>query len=195
MRNSRLDMWDGIAPPLDPVVSGDLLEGETYIVHGTTGSVTYRGGTYRSGATFRAGTDHAFQRHGDCQLYIYDGIRHAARKGGTTNEWVMLLETHCYHPSVSSIWKADAYSDYWAFNQRCLFYPWTAPLACWLGHEPGAPLLPPPQQAAQGSPPPANPATTDRAPQHPRPRTTGGRASSASSAGPISMPASTAARN
>jgi hypothetical protein len=129
MRNSRLDMWDGIAPPLDPVVSGDLLEGETYIVHGTTGSVTYRGGTYRSGATFRAGTDHAFQRHGDCQLYIYDGIRHAARKGGTTNEWVMLLETHCYHPSVSSIWKADAYSDYWAFNQRCLFYPWTAPLA------------------------------------------------------------------
>lgn len=127
MRNSLLDMWDGIAPPLDPVGSNELVAGETYIVRGSSGSVTYRGGPVKIGQTFKAGTVSEFAAHGDCQVFVYDGIRHRALKQGSTNEWLCLLETRCYHPSASSQWKPEAYSDYFAFNNRCLFYAYTAP--------------------------------------------------------------------
>lgn len=38
-----------------------------------------------------------------------------------TNEWVMGTQLKAYHPSESSMWKPDAYSDYWPFVNRCHF--------------------------------------------------------------------------
>lgn len=127
LHNQRVDMFDGIAPPLSPVVSGDLVPGETYLVRGTSGAVTYQGATVGIGAAFTATAVVEFEVSGDAKVYVRDGIRHAARQRGTTNEWVMFLETKCYHPSESSIWKPAAYSDYFTWNQRCLFYPFTMP--------------------------------------------------------------------
>lgn len=127
LSGQRVDMFDGIAPPLDPVTSGNLVTGETYIVQGTTGAVTYQGATVAIGGTFTATAELEFGVSGDAQVYVRDGIRHVARQRGTTNQWVMFLETKCYHPSESSIWKPGAYSDYFTWNQRCLFYPYVMP--------------------------------------------------------------------
>lgn len=125
LSGNRVDMWDGIAPPVSP--QWTVTEGETYIVQGPGGSVTYRGATFGPGSMFTAGADPEIQVSGDARVYIYDGIRHTAHKRGTTNEWVMFLETKCYHTSESSIWKPAAYSDYFTWNQRCLFYPYVMP--------------------------------------------------------------------
>lgn len=58
------------------------------------------------------------------------GIVHTADPGGFTNEWMMGFQFKAYHPSESSIWKPSAYSDYYAFSDRCHFYhpPYTSDL-------------------------------------------------------------------
>lgn len=123
-KDSRVDCFAGIAPSWQPLTSGELVEGEKYIVR-NSGSIDYMGGTYTAGQTFVAKSVKSFQAHGDAALLVYDGIRAAARKNGWSNEWVMFLQTKCYHPSASSIWKPDAYSDYFAWNNRCHFYSGT----------------------------------------------------------------------
>ena len=139
LNNIRADMFQDIAPPLDPVASGELIEGETYIVRATgNGKIAYAGGLYENDQTF-VGVGQAsslsgparreYQATGDAQAFVHDGIRHAALKKGFTNEWVMFLEAKRYHPSATSIWKPDAYSDYFAWCQRCHFYSGTAPSA------------------------------------------------------------------
>ena len=122
----RADCFAGIAPSLDPVPTGQLIDGETYIVRGS-GQIVYRGATYIQGATFTATAEREFLSHGDSVLYEYDGIKHTAFKKGFTNEWTMFVEPRCYHPSGTSIWKPDAYSDYFTFCDRCHFYSGTAP--------------------------------------------------------------------
>ncbi len=128
----QADLFDGIAPPLAQMEPGirDLTEGETYIVRATgIGKVVYLGTARVNNETFTATTEKAFERHGDAQLYVHDGIRHAALKAGLTNEWVGFLQTKCYHPSPTSIWKPEAYSDYFAWCNRCHFYSGTATAA------------------------------------------------------------------
>jgi len=132
----RADLFDGIAPPIDPVESGKLVENETYIVRAGEGAenrITYLGGTYHNGQTFKVPTGNtlnpdwfSYEAHGDAAVYVLEGIRSIARKGGVTNEWVGFLQTKCYHLSPSSIWKPEAYADYFALNNRCHFYSGTA---------------------------------------------------------------------
>lgn len=50
------------------------------------------------------------------------GIVHEAEPGRFTNEWMMGFQFKAYHPSESSMWKPSAYSDYYAFSDRCHFY-------------------------------------------------------------------------
>lgn len=119
--NDRADLFLGIAPSSDPMASGELEEGREYEVTGT-GSITYLGGSYHAGQSFIATDDGEFQTHGAAQLWEKDGILHEALKGGWTNEWVGFLQLHAYHWSESSIWKRDAYADYYTWNNRCLFY-------------------------------------------------------------------------
>lgn len=122
----RADCFADIAPSLDALASGALIEGETYIVRGS-GQIVYRGTGYSQDQTFTATTDASFEKIGSVELYVRDGIRHAALKKGFTNEWTMFLEPRCYHPSDSSIWKPEAFSDYFSFHERCHFYSGTAP--------------------------------------------------------------------
>jgi hypothetical protein len=121
----RADAFKDIAPPIDPVTSGNLIEGETYIVRGS-GSVSYLGNNYSQDATFTATREKEFGSHGSVDLYVHDGIRHTALKKGFTNEWTMFLEPRVYNPRGSSIWKPEAYSDYFPFCDRCHFYSGTA---------------------------------------------------------------------
>jgi hypothetical protein len=124
----RADCFANIAPPIDPLTSGDLIDGETYIVRGS-GHIVYRGGNYAQDQTITATAEKEFGIVGDANLYVHDGIRHAALRKGFTNEWTMFVEPRCYHPSESSIWKPAAYSDYFAFCDRCHFYSGTAQTA------------------------------------------------------------------
>ncbi len=126
-REVGADMFAGIAPPVKPVNSGELIEGETYIARAASGRIIYRGAAYSNNATFTATTEKEFQTHGDALLYVRDGIRQTALKKGLTNEWVGFLQTKCYHPSPTSVWKPDAYPDYFAWCNRCHFYSGTAP--------------------------------------------------------------------
>lgn len=126
LNNQRADMFHNIAPPIDPVVSGDLLEGETYVVRGT-GKITYNGSSYSQGQTFTTTNKADFQVVGSAQVFVHDGIRHTALKKGFSNEWVFFLEGQRYHPSPTSIWKEEAVADYYAFSNRCHFYSGTAP--------------------------------------------------------------------
>lgn len=117
----RLDMWDGIAPPYSP--QWKLHEGETYLVKGGPGTIRYNGVDYSDGAQFTATANPDFEAVGDARVYVKEGIRHSALRKGVTNQWLLFLETKCYDPSESSIWKPAAYSDYFTWNQRCMFYP------------------------------------------------------------------------
>lgn len=53
---------------------------------------------------------------------ITGAIRHEAPPGGFTNEWVGFFQFKGYNPSGSSLWKPDAYSDFFALSDRCVFY-------------------------------------------------------------------------
>lgn len=119
-----IDLFHNIAPPVDPIPSGDLVEGETYLVRSASGSgsITYLGEPKPHGATFTATADATFETIGDALLYVRDGIRHTALKKGWTNEWLIWLETKVYNHSPTSIWKEEAYPDYYAHCNRCLFY-------------------------------------------------------------------------
>lgn len=126
----RADMFKDIAPPLDALVSGGLVEGEGYIVHGSaplSNSITYRGTVYHNNQTFTATAVKEFTAAGDAQVLVHDGIRHAALKKGFTNEWLMFLQTHCYRTNEESIWKEAAYPDYFTWNNRCHFFSGSAP--------------------------------------------------------------------
>jgi hypothetical protein len=127
LKNQKADCFIGIAPSYNPLESGELVNGETYIVRATgQGRVTYRGGTYGDGQKLTASTVQEFTASGDAELFVYDGIRARAHDKGFSNEWVMSFETHVYHPSFSSNWKPDAYGDYFTWNQRCHFHSGTA---------------------------------------------------------------------
>jgi hypothetical protein len=120
LKNSRVDLLAGIAPPPDAIASGSLQPGETYIVKGT-GSVQYSNGNYGDGATFTAGAAKTYTADGTASVYVYDGIRSSALKNGWTNRWCSFVEPKHYDPSETSIYKPSAYSDYWAFSDRCHF--------------------------------------------------------------------------
>jgi hypothetical protein len=53
---------------------------------------------------------------------IADSIAHTAPRCGWTNEWLLRVELKPYHPSSSSIWKPESFSDYLPMLNRCHFY-------------------------------------------------------------------------
>ena len=120
--NEKADLFKGIAPSSEAMASGDLEAGREYEVTGT-GAINYRGRGFAAGQSFIASAeDLTFQSSGTAKLWEKDGIIHDALSGSWTNEWVSFLQLHAYHWSESSIWKRDAYADYYTFNNRCLFF-------------------------------------------------------------------------
>lgn len=112
-----LDCFQGIAPSTEPVEK--LVEGETYIVRGS-GYVTYRGARKNPEQTFTATSVLTFQAHDGAELFIHNGIRTEAFKRGFSNEWLMFIETKCYHWSSSSQW-GETYRNFYTWNNRCHF--------------------------------------------------------------------------
>lgn len=114
------DIFDDLGPELTPIASGSLVWGRTYKV--TTGGVGYAGAYYPAGTTFTAGRDD-LNYTGNGLVYESNGIRASAEPTGESREWVMGLQLKAYRANESSIWKPGAYSDYFAFSERCQFYP------------------------------------------------------------------------
>ena len=119
------DCFADIAPSATPVEPGELIEDEVYVVRGT-GTVSYRGSNYSDGQSFTADATADFTADEGTSVFVKDGIRAKARKKGWSNRWCSFIQTKCYHPSESSIWKPEAYGDYFAWNQRCHFYSGSA---------------------------------------------------------------------
>lgn len=116
-----LDCLEDIAPSKNPMEPGALVQGEEYIVRGTTGQVTYRGAMFGPDQRFICDRAAFFSATGDCQVHIYNGIRPVAFPKGWTNEWVMFLEGKVANHDEASIWKPSAYADFYAFHNRCLY--------------------------------------------------------------------------
>ena len=53
---------------------------------------------------------------------IRDEIATEAPDGGYSNEWVMVPQFKAYHPSATSLWAPETYSDFFANSDRCAFY-------------------------------------------------------------------------
>lgn len=130
MDGIRADMLHNLAPPIDAVTS--LIVGETYIVRGS-GNIIHNGEGFSQDQTFTA-TATDFTVSGDAAVYVYDGIRSTAFRNGWTNRWAMQMETKVYLNSSTSVWKPESYADYFAFNQRCLFYGGNVPSAAFRRH-------------------------------------------------------------
>jgi hypothetical protein len=113
------DVWEGIAPDRDYIVSGSIKEGFLYEVR--EGSIEYDGKTYVQGERFVGSSTGDFGGGG--KVYEADGIRHTAQPHDYTNEWLLGCDFIAYHPSESSIWKPSVYSDYFPhLVNRCHFY-------------------------------------------------------------------------
>lgn len=120
-KDLKMDYFQGIAPGWQGV--SELIEDETYVVRSHTGGgVVYRGIRYVHNKRFKANAkDLKFKADGDALLLEYEGIKPVARKKGWTNEWVCFFNFHGTHPSETSIWKADSYSDRLTWINRAHF--------------------------------------------------------------------------
>jgi hypothetical protein len=125
--NDKADQFYNLAPSFEPVT--EIIVGEEYVVRATSGSVAYAGKNYYHGERFfgLGGVPPKFTKSGDAEAFVYDGIKSVARPKGQTNEWVFFPNFHVYHWSPSSIWKTDAYGDYFTLNDRCAFYSASTP--------------------------------------------------------------------
>jgi hypothetical protein len=117
--HSAIDLFDGIAPNKNPILSGEILPERRYIVR--SGTVGYGGINYITGNVF-TGVSGSKEFDNSGTVYEYDGIRHTAEPQGETNEWLMGHQLKVYHQSESSLWKPESYSDYFFLSERCHFY-------------------------------------------------------------------------
>lgn len=122
LNNVKADAFEGIAPSWRAVT--EIVEGVVYVVRSHTGgSISYLGSTFSHNKRFTGSADSSeFSINGDAELLEYEGIRADAPKNGWSNEWLMFVNFHVHHPSNSSIWKLDSYSDHYTFNNRAAFY-------------------------------------------------------------------------
>ena len=117
--HADVDMFAGIGPGQEEIADGFLKPERNYVVR--SGSITYGGVTYTAGQVFTA-VKGARTWIGSGAVFEFNGIRHTAEPEALTNEWLLGIQLKPYHPSDSSLWKPDAYSDYWPLVNRCHFY-------------------------------------------------------------------------
>lgn len=155
------DHFQGIAP-LRNLSQSELEDGVVYRVHKGKG-ITYqkRVGdvvtptTVTPGSTFtwsQGDSGISYDTSGTMlsQIRAVEGIRHKNQvpKRGWSNEWCMFMSLNHYHPSVSSLWKTDAYGDVMPFlHNRCHTYsaeiraPWHANLSLQFAYGQFPPLV------------------------------------------------------
>lgn len=122
------DVLDGVAPSPFEIPSGELIWGRKYIVVGGT-SIIYAGVAYDADETFTATKDAVeYTSVGDSKVYEANGIRDLAEPQGFSNQWMIGFQFKVYHTSESSVWKTEAYTDYFSFSERCAFYTHPNPI-------------------------------------------------------------------
>ena len=109
------DAWDGIAPAVDRIVSGDIQEGITYECRTSAGAV-YNGKTYQNGERF-VGVAGKTEYNGEC--WEANGIKATAPPGGYSNRWLIGFEFKPYRIDENSIWKPSVVADYFPIQNRC----------------------------------------------------------------------------
>lgn len=124
--DSPVDIFAGIAPGRLEVSAGAIQPDRRYIVRAVDpdspdGNVSYAGANYGVGQTFTGLRGEASYSATDAKVYEYEGIYPVAPYASETNEWQMHLELKNFSNSDSSIWKPEAYGDYFAWANRCHF--------------------------------------------------------------------------
>lgn len=114
------DIFEGIAPSREELANGDIRPGYAYVNRGAE-AITYNGATISPGQTF-LGVSGVISWEGGGAVFEAEGIFHVAPQQGYTNQWLIGFELKPYHPSNTSLWKPDAYSDYFPLVNRCAFY-------------------------------------------------------------------------
>jgi hypothetical protein len=108
----KRDIFQGIAPDLETVPSGFLLQNREYAVSGS-GSIVHKGVTYQAtlGGTkfFAASSDYAM--NGTPIVTPTNGIMEVAFSSSFTNEWCFWMNFLPFSPFNSSIFKREVYGD------------------------------------------------------------------------------------
>ncbi len=124
--DNRADSFDSIAGAIDPIASGAIREGYTYIVRGA--SILYDGRDYHDGQTFVGVSGGAgFEPEEAASIFEKTAVRALAPPTGYSNEWLMFPQFFVYAPEddETNPFKPSDYADYFALNERCHFYsPW-----------------------------------------------------------------------
>jgi hypothetical protein len=112
LQNEDVDLFRGIAPPVEDVASGEIKPGIVYINNGPD-TVTYDGTPYTAGQTFAGvwGKKDYTVSPTTAEVRQYDGIILTAPPQGYDNRWLLHMSTVTYHTSESSPWKLSAYGD------------------------------------------------------------------------------------
>lgn len=124
--SEHADMFYGIGPSTEEILSGSIKSGYEYVVK--DGTITYNGQTKLEDATF-AGQYGISTFTGSGKVYEYNGIRAVAPRNEYTNEWLVNTQLKAYRyiwtdqgdVTQNSMWKPDLFSDLWPINNRCHF--------------------------------------------------------------------------
>ncbi len=111
-----IDLFGGIAPAPNPILSGELVWGRRYRV--SKGTVTYQKRGYTLGQIFTAAQDEP-KFTGTGELMEADGV-HDAPSSGWSNRWLLGLRLCQYNPNSASSWKPEVFADYFPLLNRCL---------------------------------------------------------------------------
>lgn len=118
------DLFEGIAPPREEVLSGAIEASVSYIVRNS--SISYNGATVAADSVF-VGVSGVDTFSGSGNVYEYDGIISSARQGGMTNEWLMSAWLKGYDENSGNTFSIDGlFRTFW-FSDRCNFYHPPAP--------------------------------------------------------------------
>lgn len=110
------DLFAGIGPALNPILTGGIVWGRRYIVSGA--SITYNGSTVAAN-TFFTGVKGQKDFTGSGTVREVDGIRSTAEPASFTNEWVVDAEANPYSSNPVSIWHVEDYTRAVSpFNKR-----------------------------------------------------------------------------
>ncbi len=102
------DLFAGVGPARDPIASGSIVWGRTYVV--SVASVIYHAVTYGVGEEF-IGLQGVKEFTGEGAVREKEGIRAVAEPQNFTNRWVLDLARYPYHTSETSQWYQPVYAD------------------------------------------------------------------------------------
>ncbi len=122
LQNRDLDVFRGIAPDVDAVIS-NIRAGIEY--EAKEGDVLYNGVLYHDGDKFLGVINQPdFTRPEGSSGNVYESniLSDIGLKDGESNRWVLHATFNPYHTSDTSLWKLDLYDNSLRHPQRCHTY-------------------------------------------------------------------------